>query len=302
MFQIITILLLNFMYPALEVDSKLKLTESEKWKLGWRMTMSAMDNNNDLGELQFDSLLATKSKIDKKFILAGLEILKKKNKPEKISLVLKDLDKDALEFICSKNLLNETSQKLKYCKPANTKAENPDLQLQIIKMFVKDQLVRDGKMDNIIAKYNLVKNEFVNIQGATNIDAENKDKLQEIFTKYGFPTKKMVGEDAMRGIFILIQHADNDIDWQKSQLPQIKKAVKDGDMDGQSYAYLYDRIRVNSGQKQLYGTQFVKVDPINKVIELAATEDLGNLDKRRMEIGMMPIETYKTFMLNSLKK
>jgi hypothetical protein len=86
----------------------------------------------------------------------------------------------------------------------------------------------------------------------------------------------------------------------KISTPNIEKAVKKGDMDGQSYAYLYDRIQINSGERQLYGTQFAKVDSSNKTVELAETEDLENLDRRRMEVGMMPIEMYKEFMLKNL--
>jgi transposase-like protein len=62
------------------------------------------------------------------------------------------------------------------------------------------------------------------------------------------------------------------------------------------------RYQINSGKKQLYGTQFAKVDPINKIVELAETEDLENLDMRRMKIGMMPIQMYKEFMLKNLSK
>jgi hypothetical protein len=71
-------------------------------------------------------------------------------------------------------------------------------------------------------------------------------------------------------------------------------------MDGQKYAYLYDRIKINSGEKQLYGTQFEKVDPINKTVELADTENIENLDNRRMKVGMMPIKMYKEYMLKNL--
>ena len=46
----------------------------------------------------------------------------------------------------------------------------------------------------------------------------------------------MVGKDAMQGIFLIIQHSDGDPHWQKSQLGYIEQAVKNGDMDGQSYA------------------------------------------------------------------
>lgn len=99
---------------------------------------------------------------------------------------------------------------------------------------------------------------------------------------------------------MIIQHADRDKEWQQSQLENVEIAVKKGDLDGQSYAYLYDRIQVNNGEKQLYGTQFSKVDPVSKTVELAPTEDIEHLDERRMEIGLMPIEMYKIFMLRNI--
>ena len=37
-------------------------------------------------------------------------------------------------------------------------------------------------------------------------------------------------------------------------------------------------------------------------VELAETEDLENLDKRRMEVGIMPIDMYKRFMLKALQR
>lgn len=73
-------------------------------------------------------------------------------------------------------------------------------------------------------------------------------------------------------------------------------------MDGQSYAYLYDRVRINGVEKQLYGTQFADVDPVNGTVTLAETEDIDNLDHRRMGIGMMPIEMYKELMIKNIQK
>ncbi|KEO73920.1 DUF6624 domain-containing protein [Anditalea andensis] len=132
------------------------------------------------------------------------------------------------------------------------------------------------------------------------IDEKHRNRLKEIFKEYSFPTRKSVGKDAMNGIFLMIQHADMDKQWQKSQLKNIEKAVQNDDIDSQSYAYLYDRIQINNGQDQLYGTQFSKVDPLNKAVELTPTEDIDNLDKRRMEMGMMPIGMYKEFVFKSL--
>ncbi len=49
-------------------------------------------------------------------------------------------------------------------------------------------------------------------------------------------------------MFFIIQHSDGDKEWQKSQLPNIERAVENGDLEGQKYAYLYDRIKINSGE------------------------------------------------------
>ena len=129
------------------------------------------------------------------------------------------------------------------------------------------------------------------------IDEINRNRLKEIFGEYGFPTKAMVGSDAMRGIFFIIQHADGDKVWQKSQLENLELATKRGDLSKSKYAYLFDRIKVNEGEPQRYGSQFKTVDRKKGIAKLRKTEDIENLDKRRKEMDMMPIETYKRLML-----
>lgn len=301
MLNIIVILLLDFLVFAAPVDRKLKLSEAEKWKLGWRMIISSMENDYDLGERQFDSLLTSRARIENKFILTGLEILKKRSREEKLNQVIRKLDRKTLEFLCSNSSFKMPAA-FEYCKHSNYEVSDPELELELIRIFVNDQVARGGNMDNIISKFKLIKEEVIIRADAMSIDEHNRNKLKEIFARHGFPTRKMVGSEAMNGVFLIIQHSDADKIWQKSQLTNIKNAVKKGDMDAQSYAYLYDRIKINSGEKQLYGTQFAKVDAKNRVAELATTEDLGNLDKRRMEIGIMPIETYKAFMIKSFNE
>ncbi|MEQ8623853.1 MAG: hypothetical protein RJQ00_08585 [Vicingaceae bacterium] len=163
-------------------------------------------------------------------------------------------------------------------------------------MYVNDQAARGNKMQQIIDSYKLDTAKITKTR-AYAVDETNRTRLKEIIEAHGFPTKALVGRDAMNGIFLMIQHADQDKEWQKAQLKNIETAVKNGDIDAQSYAYLYDRIKINSSEKQVYGTQFAKVDPRNKVLVLAPVENIENLDKRRMEIGMMPIDMYKGFML-----
>jgi len=278
-------------------------SEIAKWKLGWRLISSSWDKNYQLGEQQFDSLLKMNGLIETKFLVSGLDILSELGKKEKIISVLSKQDQRTLEDICSKELFTKKLTDIQICKSIvrDENVGNKALQVELIKMYINDQSVRGNVLREIINKYKLDEYELTKMD-AISIDKINRDRLKEIITEFGFPTRQLVGKDAMQGIFFMIQHSDGDKEWQKGQLPNIERAVKQGDMDGQSYAYLYDRIKINGGEKQLYGTQFKNVDPINKKVELADTEDIKKLDSRRMEVGMMPIKMYEQFMLRNLPK
>ena len=273
-----------------------QLTDEEVWKLGWRMISSSMNENYSVANLQFDTLRRNTKTIDRKYLITGLEVKNKLGKNDEIVEIINSQGNTILQEICKKGFLS----KYEVCKDYLVEeVENKELQIELIRMYVDDQAARGNLMHDIISKYKIDSTEITQ-NGGVFVDERNRNRLKEIFKEYGFPTKKLVGKDAMQGIFLMIQHSDGDKEWQKSQLPNIERAVKDGDMNGESYAYLYDRIKINSGEKQLYGTQFAYVDPINKTVELADTEDLDNLDNRRMEIGMMPIQMYKEFMISSL--
>jgi hypothetical protein len=268
-------------------------TATENWRLGWRMMESYWNDMGELGALQFDSLLNSGKELDHYFLQTGLEIKSNLGKKEEVIKLLNQQEKSMLSQICTKSFLKNLEPCIAF---SEEQVENKTLQLELIKMYVDDQAARGNIMKNIIFKYQLDSTE-VTTNGAIIVDERNRNRLKEIFKEIGFPTRKLVGKEAMNGIFLIIQHADNDKEWQKSQLKNIKKAVEKGDIPGQSYAYLYDRIKVNSGEKQLYGTQFKKVNRAEKIVELADTEDIVNLDERRMKMGMMPIDMYKAFML-----
>ena len=277
-----------------------KVSEIDQWKLGWRMVLSSRDKDHLLAEAQFDSLLAGNKKMEYRFMISGLETLHELDKQEKIKSILENLDPVELQQICNSGLFALKLKGIKGCEDMQMQdVQQPALQVELIKMFVDDQAARGNVMDELLVKYNLNKEEITTDDGVT-VDARNRDRLKEIFREHGFPTKAMVGPDAMHGIFLMIQHADGDPEWQKSQLTNIEQAVKQRDLDGQSYAYLYDRIMVNSGEKQLYGTQFSQVDPINKIVTLAETDRMDSLDYRRREVGMMPIDMYKQYLFKNI--
>ena len=274
------------------------MTDDEIWKLGWRMVESAMDENSEMAELQFDSLLKFAQKVDMKMLIKGLDIKSEQGKNDEIVKILSAQSQDFLNEICKRPFATNLEPCIDVSKE---QVENKNLQIELIKMYVDDQAVRGNVMTAMLSKYNL-DSLLITKDHGVEVDARNRDRLKEIFSEYGFPSRKLIGKDAMRGIFLMIQHSDGDTEWQKSQLGNIKEAVENGDLDGQSYAYLYDRIMVNNGGKQRYGTQFSNVYPIKNIVELAHVEDAENLDTRRREIGMMPIAMYKRVMLKQLQK
>lgn len=52
-----------------------------------------------------------------------------------------------------------------------------------------------------------------------------------------------------------MQHCDADIELQMKALAGLKRGVKKGIGIRNNYAYLLDRVKVNLGEKQIFGTQ-----------------------------------------------
>jgi len=271
-------------------NSTNEIDDYKQWLLEWRLFESSINKNYTLAEAQFDSLLALNNPLHPMFISTGLKVKADLGKQEEVCKILSSQNKQVLITVCE----SESLSNHKCCATAPKRTiKLPKLQKELVAMFVCDQNNRDHLMEDIIKKYSLSESD-INICKGT--DSLNQIKLKMIIEKYGFPTLDMVGKHAVEGVFYIIQHADRDAEWQKSQLPYIEIAVNNGDIDKSKYAYLYDRIKVNSGKKQLYGTQFEEVDFDNKTTKLRPTEDIKNLDKRRMQLGLSPIEFYKRGM------
>ena len=63
----------------------------------------------------------------------------------------------------------------------------------------------------------------------------------------------------------------------------------------QNWAYLYDRVKINYNELQLYGTQtMLNKDSTSYTIK--PTIDTENLDKRRVSIGLWPNAEYIDIM------
>jgi len=155
---------------------------------------------------------------------------------------------------------------------------NKNLAKQINKMAEIDQeAVRKRQIFGIVNK---------------RLISENTKKMKEIVSRYGWPTISLVGKKASKNAWLLVQHADDDLTFQQKCLTFMKKIYQKNPKEiyPQHIAFLTDRILVNKGKKQLFGTQFYT----NKkgVFTHYPIKDIKNVDKRRKAYGIPPLEEY----------
>jgi len=114
------------------------------------------------------------------------------------------------------------------------------------------------------------------------VDKHNTVRMKQIIKKIGWPTISKVGEMSSHNAWLLVQHADHDIEFQKYCLALMKNELS-GEIVPRDIAYLEDRVKVNTNQPQAYGTQFTNIDGVFTPREI---EDLDHIDERRKEKGL----------------
>jgi hypothetical protein len=68
--------------------------------------------------------------------------------------------------------------------------------------------------------------------------SENTDRLREIVREYGWPGVSLVGEQGSDAAWLLAQHADRQLDFQREVLPLLERAVDAGEAKPAHVAYL----------------------------------------------------------------
>lgn len=114
------------------------------------------------------------------------------------------------------------------------------------------------------------------------VDVRNTSRMKEIIAQVGWPTISKVGVDASGDAWLLVQHADHDTAFQEQCLALMKnESIRE--VNPRNVAMLEDRVRINTGRPQIYGTQFRPVE--GKHVPLPI-EDEANVDERRSHMGL----------------
>jgi hypothetical protein len=86
------------------------------------------------------------------------------------------------------------------------------------------------------------------------IDDANQKALLAMLPPEGWFTISRYGHDGATAAFLIVQHAD--LDLQKRFLPTLEKLASQGEVDGGDYALMFDRVAIGEGRPQRYGSQY----------------------------------------------
>ena len=113
-------------------------------------------------------------------------------------------------------------------------------------------------------------------------DARLLAELLPMVPAEGWFRKSVYGEQAASAAFLIIQHSD--IEQWRRFVPILEPLVATGEINGSQYGLMYDRLAVNEGRPQRYGTQMT-CKAGKWVIDRENLEDPENADARRAALG-----------------
>jgi hypothetical protein len=167
---------------------------------------------------------------------------------------------------------------------AQDKPDTAAIKKQLEMIFDRDQKVRTNGDSAAFIHY---------------VDSTNLIEVESLIKKYGWLGKSFVGNKGNSAVFVVIQHSDQKT--QEKYLPLLEQSVAQGESSPSHLALLKDRILMRQGEKQIYGSQVVR-DTTTGGWMFYPIEDEKNVNERRKQAGLEPIEEYATYFGIEYKK
>lgn len=174
---------------------------------------------------------------------------------------------------------------------------NLDLKKELDSIYKSDQIIREYiNSKTLDLRKSQIEIElgykFENIQEAyikmIKNDSTNIKRIEYLINNYGYAGKSMVGEPTNETMWYIIQHSDKI----KKYYPIIRTAGKKNELPKKLVAKMYDRILINDGKEQIYGTQGRIIYIRNKITGkeeffkyILPIKNSKKVNKRRKRIG-----------------
>lgn len=240
-------------------DSQQSFTELTYDQMIDAMSAQKIKMGTDVEYLDLDGAVLTKEQVKER----------SNDLPYALWLVNADsvLVKVQLRDVETARMANKTAPLLKN-GPADIDCN--DLSRLLERIYNRDQ---DNRRDNLMDQ---------------SIDEQNLEVVEQILEKCGMPTPDNAGYEGPNTVWLVIQHAG--ADKRKRYFSDLLAASKKGHIDRQSIALMQDRMLMDDGQPQLYGSQVSMTD--DGAYELYDLRDPETVDSRRAIMGMPPLKEY----------
>ena len=142
-------------------------------------------------------------------------------------------------------------------------------------------------LDSVYEQDQKIRKEETDFYEFVKKDHENLERVVSIIENCKFPSLNEVSQNQMDAIWLSLHHAP-DKQYVKKYFPLLENAKNNGDISGEAFATIQDRILMDDGEPQLYGTQIED----GKLYDLYEPEFVN---QRRKILSMEPIEEYLKF-------
>lgn len=162
----------------------------------------------------------------------------------------------------------------------------PKLRKEINLMANKEQRLRYGRVQG-----HSTSDENKIIREIQSVDSSNRSQAKIIIKQFGWPKISDIGKDGQNNLWLIVQHADDDVLFQKTALLAMEKLMPANELVLENYAFLYDRVQCNLNFRQLYGTQ-VNWLRNGEAASFKSITDESSVNERREGLGMLPMKVY----------
>ncbi|HJW09469.1 MAG TPA: GH92 family glycosyl hydrolase, partial [Holophagaceae bacterium] len=122
------------------------------------------------------------------------------------------------------------------------------------------------------------------------VDADDAAALKALLDRWGWFDRRSWGDEADNDAWLIAQHADQDVAFQKRVLGMLEPLMPHGGTEPSNYALLWDRVAVNEGRLQRFGSQGRCVGAGRWAPR--PIEDPEHVDARRAAVGLGPLAEY----------
>jgi hypothetical protein len=159
---------------------------------------------------------------------------------------------------------------------------NEQLRQELLAMQAEDQRVRQELIDSgeLGGPY---------VPRMEDVHRKNAARLGELIELYGWPAEDSAGQDGAEAAWLIAQHAVGEPEFQRRALALLRTCVADKRVPAWQAAYLEDRIALQEGRPQRYGTQWVQ-DPTDGRYRPWSLADVDHVNDLRGEVGLKPVQ------------